>query len=432
MKAMWVLAGVFICSCVESNPQPSPGGSGEPGLDVAALDDIAASDTTAEIAVPDLASELPRDDVPSCVPDCSIHFCGDDGCGGSCGPCPDNSSCEGGSCACLWEYCQESAGPEGGGCCDEGQICDEAGFCCSPNCIDKECGNDGCGGTCGYCPPGHDCDDGGCFDPCEPFHYEVETEQAMRLDVLDAGPGGYPGYAMDLDGAPATCAPPDACQGGLDNSMQLLSASLLDTDDDDKNMGDFLATVGSHFLYRLHVPGLGGDQATLVIFAGVPEQAEDVCDWHVEPCPFLVDPSLIGSDSCLPIMQLGGELDGTHLSVGGSDALLDAPIPLGGAALSLTFYGVRMEATVKTDGDGAMSMTDGVFAGFFDKQEFIDAFPEPGSPFDLPIPPDIFDAILGSFLVPDMDQDGDGIPESVSFGFRIEAKPASISGFIEE
>ena len=56
-----------------------------------------------------------------CEPNCDGKVCGDDGCGGTCGDCPDNGAC------------------------------DAAGQCsgCVPDCDGKECGSDGCEGICG-------------------------------------------------------------------------------------------------------------------------------------------------------------------------------------------------------------------------------------------------------------------------------------------
>ncbi len=64
-----------------------------------------------------------------CTPDCVGKFCGDDGCGGSCGTCPlDNCDIVTGTCPCV------------------------------PDCSDKTCGDDGCGGSCGECPDGTSCE----------------------------------------------------------------------------------------------------------------------------------------------------------------------------------------------------------------------------------------------------------------------------------
>jgi len=150
-----------------------------------------------------------------CHPDCSGKECGDDGCGGSCGGCPENLACidntcqENDGCAatvtpgcpgCICEACVCDMYPpcceeawddlcasfcegwcEGcgklvacgdGACqpdlletcstcpgdctCPEGQPC-LYGECCVPSCEWVECGDDGCGGNCADCPEGQFC-----------------------------------------------------------------------------------------------------------------------------------------------------------------------------------------------------------------------------------------------------------------------------------
>lgn len=63
-------------------------------------------------------------------PDCTGKVCGPDGCGGSCGACP-----EGLACNLLTGACP-----------------------CTAKCAGKECGDDGCGGSCGACQNGKWCD----------------------------------------------------------------------------------------------------------------------------------------------------------------------------------------------------------------------------------------------------------------------------------
>ena len=81
----------------------------------------------------------------NCVPGCDGKYCGDDGCGGSCGACATT------------------------------EICGSAGRCvkspCSPTCNGRKCGPDGCGGECGQCDIGSLCivETGACkrFDDCD-------------------------------------------------------------------------------------------------------------------------------------------------------------------------------------------------------------------------------------------------------------------------
>jgi len=81
-----------------------------------------------------------------CQADCEGKECGDDGCGDSCGECGANAICtDAGTCACEFLECQDV-------CCAWFETtCDDSG-CCEPNCEGKECGDDGCLGDCGQCP----------------------------------------------------------------------------------------------------------------------------------------------------------------------------------------------------------------------------------------------------------------------------------------
>lgn len=64
--------------------------------------------------------------VRDCVPQCDGKYCGDDGCGGSCGACPSGQLCSPSTSRC-------------------------AAAQCTPDCRGRQCGDDGCGGSCGSC-----------------------------------------------------------------------------------------------------------------------------------------------------------------------------------------------------------------------------------------------------------------------------------------
>lgn len=163
--------------------------------------------------------------VPTCLPNCSGKMCGPDGCGGSCGGCPTDTSCVGNQCkgaggggceptsypgcggcpcemcVCMMDpYCCNSqwdsicvgecetqcggcgtGGPCGNGSCEaaEGENClnckqdcgcgaAEVCFqeqCCQTQCSGAECGYDGCGGACGSCGVGQICAGQQCCTP---------------------------------------------------------------------------------------------------------------------------------------------------------------------------------------------------------------------------------------------------------------------------
>jgi len=118
--------------------------------------------------VADPSGAFPRACPVVCVPACDGKACGDDGCGGSCGTCPEHHACDAGACAYVpWcgdgscdatETC--SACPADCGC-DCGEAC-LVGVCVRTACDGKGCGDDGCGGSCGVCPAGSSCQAGAC------------------------------------------------------------------------------------------------------------------------------------------------------------------------------------------------------------------------------------------------------------------------------
>ena len=152
-----------------------------------------------------------------CTPSCAGQACGDDGCGGSCGDCPEGQACEDGACVADMGICgpKEIAGCPGCSCeacvceldpfCCENQwdeLCAEAcmqscGGCapCEPDCAGKVCGDDGCGGACGGCPPDEPyCSSGQCTS-CEP-----------QCDGKTCGDDGCSGQC-------GTCAEGEICEG---------------------------------------------------------------------------------------------------------------------------------------------------------------------------------------------------------------------------
>lgn len=175
---------------------------------------------------PDVQTDATLDFV--CVPNCDGRVCGDDGCGDSCGLCPepgcsaesngiwtsgvcvdgvcetvkcdDKSSCTYNRCGvdqggCYYpialgrcqidgvcfndgnaspadpcQGCNVSASQdswtrrEDGVACACGSQC-RAGACVFTACDGLECGDDGCGGSCGACPKSQTCIDGACSSP---------------------------------------------------------------------------------------------------------------------------------------------------------------------------------------------------------------------------------------------------------------------------
>ena len=127
-------------------------------------DDVAGADGSSE--------DQAGGDSASCAPACDGKICGDDGCGGVCGVCPESfpfcfepmgvcsnclPDCEGLVCG------QDGCGGSCGGC-EAGEVCEGGACVCSPDCPEEACGApDGCGGVCPPCQ-GDDATDGGATD----------------------------------------------------------------------------------------------------------------------------------------------------------------------------------------------------------------------------------------------------------------------------
>lgn len=68
--------------------------------------------------------------------------------------------CYNGICdAAVFEDCNACPGDCA---CLEGEVCTFLGDCCTPDCEGKACGDDGCYGSCGECPEGQTCENGQC------------------------------------------------------------------------------------------------------------------------------------------------------------------------------------------------------------------------------------------------------------------------------
>lgn len=116
------------------------------------------------------------------VTKCELRLCGDDGCGGTCGTCPEpNFQCLSSFeppdvtryvCVCVPDCTDKNGGDDGCGgtcpvCTQEGEQCVDNICVCTPMCTDIECGDNGCGSTCGTCIGQNDeCIDGHCI--CQP------------------------------------------------------------------------------------------------------------------------------------------------------------------------------------------------------------------------------------------------------------------------
>jgi hypothetical protein len=117
---------------------------------------------------------------------CEGRVCGADGCGGTCGECPDHHVClADGSCLCQ------------------------------PQCSGKQCGGDGCGDVCGTCGQDEFCNEGLCSGDCvsdtdctEASLAKCDADNEAYLECEEVEPGCFKWSD------PVACELNNVCDGG--------------------------------------------------------------------------------------------------------------------------------------------------------------------------------------------------------------------------
>ena len=378
-----------------------------------------------------------------CEPDCDGLWCGADGCGGSCGTCDPGTLCEMGICVqdcsevCDGLECGDGGEPECDcGECSETEVCD-AGVCvaCEPDCEGKECGDDGCGGTCGDCgDTGGVCVLGQCVLDClGAIAGNGFSDTVQKVNVLEFGYGGLPGYALDVDDNPDSCAPPGNCQDGLDNSLGGALDEIAAFVDVNKELDAGLDSGAVILLAEFVSPALDGTAFTLNMYAGEEVEPDPlVCNWQADLCDYLVEPDSFDLDLCRPVVSFDNitVVEGL-LTGGGPDAVFEISMPLvEGAMLTLKARRAKLQATVVIEEGTIIAIEDGVIGGAVNKVEVQEACQA--------LPDDLFDALgfgkdtvcplLDIIVVADIDTDEDPSLDSASVGVKFAAIPGNITG----
>ena len=375
-----------------------------------------------------------------CEPDCDGLWCGDDGCGGACGTCDPGTVCEMGLCVhdctevCDGIECGDGGEPE----CDCGEcsgteVCED-GVCvdCEPSCEGKECGDDGCGGTCGDCGD-LPCVEGQCVD-CfgEGVVYEF-SDTVQKINVLEFGDGGLPGYALDVDDNINSCAPEGNCQDGLDNNLGGMIGELAAFVDVNKEMSTGLDTGVMILLVEFVSPALDGTAFTLNMYAGEEVEPDPlVCNWQTDLCDYLAEPESFDPDTCQPVVAFDNVtvVEGL-LTGGGPDSVFEISMPLiEGAMLTLKARRAKLQATAVIEEGTIVALEDGVIGGAVNKVEIQEACAAlPDDLFDeLGFGKDMVCPLLDGLVVADIDTDEDPSLDSASVGMKFAAIPGTITG----
>ena len=129
-------------------------------------------DTNEDVRIP--ADQHGRAD--TCVPVCEERFCGDDGCGGSCGDCAVDRVCsDDGQCAAV--PCINSKD------CPDALVCDEENGICVECVGDEDCPEGGVCNEAHHCTVEHPCQSD--LD-CKDYDQLCDKEIGLCVDCLDA------------------------------------------------------------------------------------------------------------------------------------------------------------------------------------------------------------------------------------------------------
>ena len=422
--------GLAVMGCDSSKDESGPGvDTVEPG------DDTSGEGEDATTPEPD------ADD--PCGLACAGSECGDGGVEGcDCGACEMPLICEEGLCAtadppdCEGKEC----GPDGvGGICGECEGTDtcDMGICvpCVPACDGMDCGDDGCGGSCGGCDPDFSCVQGACVEGCFIGGEPVFSETVFKINHLEIGEGGLPGYAVDVDDDPGTCAPDGACQDGLDNGLGGLLDQIGQYIDVNTELGAALDEGTIILLAEFVDTALDGSEFLVNFYLGAADADKETCDWQVEPCEYRADRDSFDPVTCAPLIFFDNATitDGAF-AAGGPEAVFSITIPLdAGLVLTANAYMARLIAAPVLDGGLVLALNDGVVGGAVDKAELLETcMALPDDLFaELGIGKDLVCNMLDMFIQPDIDRDDDGELDSASVGIAFGAIPGTITGLYE-
>lgn len=422
---------LLVLGCGASDPQPVS--EDQPTQDTGCID-CDGADLTAEVTAE-------QDTGTDCSTVCVGLECGDfDGC--PCGTCQASQMCNNGLCEapqpdcdtiCADLQCDDKDGCTCGQCA-MGETC-EANLCqpCIADCGGKQCGPDGCAGSCGNCDTGQ-ChpDTGNCVDCFPPGQEPTFSDVAHKVNHLEIADGGLPGYALDVDQDPETCAPAGNCQGGLDNALGGLLGQVGQFVDVNAELAKALDEGAVTLLMESVNPSLDGEQFTINMYLGQAVADKETCDWQSQTCDYFVSRASFDLDTCTPIIFFdNATITDGHLSAGGPDAVFSVAIPLdAGLVLTANAYLARIEATAVVDGANIIGLQDGIVGGAVNKQELIDTcLALPADTFyDMPVSKEMICNLLDMFITTDIDSDDDGLLDSASVGIAFSAITATILG----
>jgi len=256
---------------------------------------------------------------------------------------------------------------------------------------------------------------------------------ASKINYLSNGKGGHPGEGLDIDGNQATCAPVDDCSGGIDNQASGLAEQLAQFFDVDAELVKGLEQGSIVVLLEAISPDTSGTTFKMSMHRGEPVEDKDVCDFQAELCDYNLKP---GQESVYgnALIQ-NGKLTAGGQGYSGWVSCLVLPLscmPFGmeqPTAWELFFEAsdMHLAGLVNPDDCEHMAVSQGIMAGALVKQDVIEQI-ELLDDTDLPVSKEMMINLIDLFLKPDIDTDGDGELDAISFGLKFSSIPAEIVG----
>ncbi len=334
-------------------------------------------------------------------------------------PCTINDTCDNKKCVGTPKDCND------GNPCTQDSCDQSTGKCVNTVVADGTPCDDGLA-----CSTGDHCEAGKCIADttnclCTPDFSNVVTKvTSMHIQTT-----GYPGDGLDIDEDPNTCAPKGKCSDGIDNALGSLGAMGNDSIAKEMKKGSVMVLF-DHKGFNTQ-----GKPYTLGIYAGKLDPKNSGCDFEKDVCDYLVDPNSYDHDTCEPLVKFdNATIHGNKLTAGGKKYTFPFHIPLNDqATLDFALYYARIEATV-TIQNGRITHIQGIIGGAVPKQKMLDAVDQLPDDVQLPggLTKENLKQLINAMIHPDIDGDGDGVPESASIGIQFEGIAGNITGVIKK
>ncbi|MBM4394752.1 MAG: hypothetical protein FJ087_03570 [Deltaproteobacteria bacterium] len=362
-------------------------------------------------------------------------------CSGKPVSCDDKNGCTKDSCAPATGCAHEATA----GACNDGNACTSGDSCATGTCMGAptDC-NDGNPCTTDGCHPAAGCRHTQVAGPCDDGKSCTVNDQCTggvctgtqvglcctpdwsapvnRVSSLALGESGHPGQGLDVDGKPGTCAPPDKCSAGIDNSLSSLSAVANPELKKAFDKGDI------NILFESRGFNTNGTAFMLAFWDGKPADAG--CDVATQSCAYLVNPDMMDSQ-CKPMYGFANaKVVGDKLTAGGVGYGWPLDIPItDGVTLHVEVANTQIQANVTLSGGKPVAMTNGLLAGAVPKAAMIEAIKAiPDDQLPPPLTKDTIIGLMDLLVVNDIDTDGDKNLDAASVGIRFSAIGGSIAG----